>query len=328
MNKHETDAPVAVIMAAGKSTRMKSAVPKALHKICGKEVTRHVIDSCRKAGIERVIVIVGYESEQVKQGLGDDVSYVIQSPQLGTGHAMMQAAPLLTDASAPVVVLPGDAPLLTPQTLASLLTAHAESGAAATLLSARMDNPAAYGRVVRLPNGGVSKIVEAKDATPEQIEIDEINTSMYVFQAGLLVESLKSLKAENAQNEYYLTDVVEMLSYSGKPVDAMIVDDVAEAMGINTRVELAMAASAMRERINRDMMLSGVTIVDPNTTYIDVDVEIGQDTTIQPCTIIERGCRIGQGCCIGPFVRLSGAAIGDNVTVDLATMSQLGGIAV
>jgi len=316
-NNSNTSPPVAVIMAAGKSTRMKSALPKALHRICGKEVTRHVVDSCVEAGIARVIVIVGYEAEQVRQGLGGDIEYVTQEVQLGTGHAVMMAAPLLTDPDAAVVVLPGDAPLISRQTLEGLVERHRNSGAAATLLTACVDDPGSYGRIVRLPpDGRVGRIVETKDATPEQKAINEIASSMYVFQAGPLLECLKSLKSENAQNEYYLTDVVEMLSSSDRLVDAVIVDDSCEVMGINTRVELAAAASAMRTRINRELMLAGVTIVDPNTTYIDVDVKIGGDTIIHPCTIIERGSRIGSNCTVGPFVRLSGATVGDNATVD------------
>lgn len=316
---------IAVIMAAGKSTRMKSSTPKALHRICGKEITRHVIDACVQAEIHRVIVVVGYDAGRVMQGLGTDVEYVSQTEQLGTGHAVMQVAPLLTNPNAAVVVLPGDAPLIRPETLKLLIENHKSSGAAATLVTTEMDDPGSYGRIVRFGNGTVDRIVEARDAAPEQKAIKEVGTSMYAFRAGALVDSLKSLRTDNAQKEYYLTDVVGALSSSGNLVDAMVIEDSSEVMGINTRIELAEAAAAMRERILRELMLSGVTIVDPNTTYVEVDVFIGRDTVIHPCTIIERGSRIGEHCSIGPFVRLSKATVGNNSVVDLATYQEAGG---
>jgi bifunctional UDP-N-acetylglucosamine pyrophosphorylase/glucosamine-1-phosphate N-acetyltransferase len=320
-NNLNNSSPVAVIMAAGKSTRMKSALPKALHKICGKEVTRHAVDSCFEAGIGRVIVIVGHEAEMVRQGLGGDVEYVTQEVRNGTGGAMKAAAHLLTDPDAPVVVLPGDAPLISCKTLKSMIEQHRSSGASATVLTAIKDDTPPYGRIVRSENGRV-RIVEAKDATPEQLAIKEVCVSMYAYQAGPLVESLKQLNSNNAQNEFYLTDTIEILSSSGQLVNTVVVDDFYEVIGINTRVDLADAAKAMRARINREHMLAGVTIIDPNTTYIDVDVEIGSDTVIHPCTIIERGTRIGGNCVVGPFVRLSNVTVGDNATVDSSSEGE------
>lgn len=295
---------------------MKSATPKALHRICGKEVTRHAIDSCFEAGIGRVIVIVGYQAEMVRQGLGSDVEYVTQEVQNGTGGAMRAAEHLLTDTDAAVVVIPGDAPLISPGTLEKMVQQHRDSGAASTLLTAIPEVSPPYGRIVKSADGRVERIAEAKDATPEQLAIKEVAVSIYVFQAGPLVECLGKLQPNNKQNELYLTDVVEMLASSGRLVQSLPVSDFSEVLGINTRADLADAAATMRARINREHMLAGVTIVDPATTYIDVDVEIGQDTIIHPCTIIERGARIGSNCKIGPFYRVRDWIVRDGSTVD------------
>jgi bifunctional UDP-N-acetylglucosamine pyrophosphorylase / glucosamine-1-phosphate N-acetyltransferase len=301
----------AVIMAAGKSTRMKSAIPKAAHPICGKPVTRHIIDACREAGIEHVIVVVGYEAELVKAALGDDVSYALQEQQLGTGHACMQAMPLISPEVSRVLVLPGDCPLLTGSTVADLLRVHTEGGYSAALLTAILDDAGNYGRIVRDSRGNVCGIVEAKDATVEQLAICEMNPAVYCFARADLEENLGRISSNNAQGEYYLTDVIGLLVDSGRSVGALAVDDPLEALGINNRVELAEAASIMRSRILRDLMLSGVTIVDPATTHIDAGVRVGADTVIQPFTIIERGSVIGSGCEIGPFAHLRGVTVVD-----------------
>lgn len=301
----------AVIMAAGKSTRMKSAIPKAAHLICGKPVTRHVIDACIDAGIKDVVVVVGYEAERVISALGDDISYAYQTKQLGTGHACIQALPNIADDVTDIVVLPGDAPLITSEALKSLVFTHASEGNAATLLTAELDNPANYGRVIRNADGAVMKIREARDADEATLAIHEINTSIYCFNKRLLAENLSLLKTDNAQAEYYLTDVIELFNSAGKRVGAVVADNADDVLGINNRIELADVAAVMRRRILDIHMLSGVSIVDPATTYIDCGVEIGRDTIIQPCTIIERGSCIGANCEIGPFVRLCGVKIAD-----------------
>jgi bifunctional UDP-N-acetylglucosamine pyrophosphorylase/glucosamine-1-phosphate N-acetyltransferase len=301
----------AVVMAAGKSTRMKSALPKAAHPICGKPMTRCVVDACREAGVETVIIVVGHEAGKVKSALGDDLTYVLQSEQLGTGHACREAMPRVPDDVASVLVLPGDTPLITAKALRSLIDAHTQQRNAATLLTAVLEDASHYGRVVRDPSGAVLRVVEAKDADPGALAIREINTSIYCFARSELADGISRLSNDNAQGEYYLTDVVEMLASSGRRVGAVVAENPADTLGINNRIELAEAAAIMRKRILDRLMLSGVTIVDPATTYIDVGVEIGPDTVIHPCTVIERGSRIGTNCEVGPFARLSGVTIAD-----------------
>lgn len=296
----------AVIMAAGKSTRMKSALPKAAHLICGKPITRHVIDACLAAGIESIVVIVGHEAEKVRAALGEDVSYAYQTEQLGTGHACLQAIPHIPEDVATVVVLPGDAPLITSDALKGLIEAHASEGNAATLLTAELEDAAHYGRVVRDESGAVLRICEAKDADEATLAIREINTSIYCFDREMLAEKLALLKTDNAQGEYYLTDVIGLLNEAKNRVGAVVADNAADTLGINNRIELAEAAAIMRKRILDKLMLSGVTIVDPATTYIDCDVEIGRDSIIHPCTVIERGSRISENMEIGPFARVAG----------------------
>lgn len=295
----------AVIMAAGKSTRMKSALPKAAHLICGKPITRHVIDACREAGITDVVVVIGHEAEKVKAALGDDVIYAYQTEQLGTGHACQQAMPFIPKSVTDILVLPGDTPLITAESLARLAQAHESQKNAATLLTAILDDASHYGRVVRDANTGmVLRIVEAKDADQGTLAIREINTSIYCFDRLALEEKLLLVRADNAQREYYLTDAIELLNESGHRIGAIVADNAADTLGVNNRIELAQAAAIMRSRILNKLMLSGVTIVDPATTYIDCDVEIGPDTVIHPCTVIERGTKVDGGQSIGPFVKL------------------------
>jgi len=303
----------AVIMAAGKSTRMKSALPKAAHTVCGKPMTRWIVDACIEAGVRDVVVVVGYQAQKVKEVLGDDISYAEQTEQLGTGHACIQAMRHIPKEVDTVLVFPGDTPLISADALGSLIEAHTAQRNSATLLTAVLDDATHYGRVVRDSRGAVMKVVEAKDADAQTLAIREINTSIYCFDRAELADNLSRLSNDNAQGEYYLTDVVEVLAGSGKRVGAVIATDLADTLGINNRIELAQAASIMRNRILERLMLSGVTIVDPATTYIDADVEIGPDAVIHPCTVIERGSRIGAGCEVGPFVRLSGVTIADDV---------------
>jgi len=301
----------AVIMAAGKSTRMKSALPKAAHMIRGKAMTRHVVDACLAAGIDNIVVVVGHGADKVKAALGPDVSYAMQAEQLGTGHACQQAMPAISDDVTDVVVLPGDAPLITSQALAGLIETHAAKANAATLLTAILDDAGAYGRVVRDSSGAVIGITEAKDADQKILAIREINASIYCFDKADLIERLATLGTDNAQGEYYLTDVITMLADAGRPVGAVIAPDANDVVGINNRVELARAAAGMRGRILDELMLAGVTIVDPMTTYIDSGVIIGPDTIIHPCTVIESGSRIGANCEVGPFARLRGVTLAD-----------------
>lgn len=310
----------AVILAAGKSTRMKSAYPKAIHSICGKPMARHIIDACRASGANEVAVVVGHEADAVKTALGDDVTYALQSEQLGTGHAASVGLDVLSDTAKTVLVLAGDAPLITPDTLRSLVDTHNSENNVATLLAAILPDAANYGRIVRGADGSVKRIVEAKDASPEELAIREINPSLYVFNADALMAKLKLLKPDNAQGEYYLTDVIGLMVNEGSRVGAVAVQNPDEVIGINNRAELAVAMQLMRSRILNELMSSGVTIIDPANTYIDVDVEIGQDTTILPCTIIERGCKIGSDCRIGPFVWITNSRLGNEVSVQGAVI--------
>ncbi len=305
-----------LVLAAGKSTRMKSKVPKGLHPLLGKPLLRWAVDAALAAGATRTILVVGHQSEQVKEAMGADFEYVLQSEQKGTGHAVQMAQSLLQDWQGPLLVLPGDAPLLTSTLLESLLLAHAQSGAAATLLTANLDDPASYGRIVRDPDTNrVEGIVEARDATEAQLAVREISTSVYVFQPAKLFDALAQITPANAQGEYYLTDVVRLLAEQGDLVHALVSPDADVVRGVNTRPELVELTQMLQARLYRAHGLAGVTILDPLSTHIDADVKIGQDTTIHPFTIISGVTDIGEDCEIGPGARISDAKLGNNVSV-------------
>jgi bifunctional UDP-N-acetylglucosamine pyrophosphorylase/glucosamine-1-phosphate N-acetyltransferase len=306
----------ALILAAGRSTRMKSKLPKALHPLLGKPLLRHAAEAAREAGAARVVLVVGHQADRVREAMGADYEYVLQAEQHGTGHAVRMAESLLADWDGPVLVLPGDAPLIAPFLLQSLLDAHAKSQAAATLLTAVLDDPAAYGRVVRDPiTGRVQSIVEARDATPAQLGITEIATSIYAFQSGPLFRALRALTPQNAQGEYYLTDVIALLAAEGHTVDAVVSPDPDIVRGVNTRHELVELAQVLQRRIHQAHLLAGVTILDPLTTHIDATVRIGQDTVIHPFTVLSGVTDIGADGVIGPGARISDARLGDGVHV-------------
>jgi bifunctional UDP-N-acetylglucosamine pyrophosphorylase/glucosamine-1-phosphate N-acetyltransferase len=306
---------VAVVLAAGKGTRMKSALPKAAHRLCGKPLARFAVDLTRSAGAERVIMVVGHGADAVQSAIGEDVEYVLQEPQLGTGHAVQQAAPLLRDFGGTVLVINGDVPLVPQETLAALIARHRETGAAATLLSAVLEDPASYGRIVRRPDGAVERIVERKDAAPEIAALREVNAGVYCFAAPDLFRAVFALDRNNQQGELYLTDVIEQLTAEGQRVEACVTEDPLVMQGVNDRAELAQAAAILRQRINRRWMLEGVTIIDPAVTYIDADVEIGPDTVIYPMTFLEGRTRVGAGCGLGPGARIVASTLGNGVTV-------------
>jgi len=306
----------AVIMAAGKSTRMKSRLPKPLHLLCGKPLLSYLLDACRSAGVARTIVVVGHEAERVQEAFRGQCEFVLQEEQLGTGHAVMSARPLLNDYAGDLLVLPGDTPLIDGETLRKLAEHHHSSGAVATLLTAVLPHDAGmYGRVLRDPNGKVTGIVEAKDASHQQLAVREINTSIYCFNAPALFGALGEIRPDNAQGEYYLTDVIGLFTRKGDRVEAVIADDWQVTLGVNTRVELADVAARLRRRIMENLMLSGVTIVDPTNTYIDADVQIGQDTVVHPNTYILGNTVIGEECEIGPMARIENSQIGNRTTV-------------
>lgn len=307
---------IAVILAAGKGTRMKSNLPKVLHEVGGKPMLRHVTTAAQAAGAVRLVVVVGFGGEQVATIMGGDgLEYVTQAQQLGTGHAVMQTQTVLKEVRGTILLLCGDTPLLQTATLQSLWRAHQESGAAATVLTAKPADPQGYGRILRNAAGNVCGIVEQKDATPEQIRINEINTGIYCFEAEPLFAALDGLTCNNAQQEYYLTDVLAILAQSGQKVGAVTVDDFEETLGINSRGQLAEAEAILRRRKLSELMESGVTVMDPASTFVDSDVVIGRDTVIYPFTWIEGTTVIGEDCRIGPNTRIADSVIGNGVTL-------------
>ncbi|HEX2925284.1 MAG TPA: bifunctional UDP-N-acetylglucosamine diphosphorylase/glucosamine-1-phosphate N-acetyltransferase GlmU [Ruminiclostridium sp.] len=306
---------VAVILAAGKGTRMKSALPKVLHEVGGKPMVQHVLNSARAAGAEKNVVVIGFGAESVAQALHDQAEFVVQAEQLGTGHAVMQVRETLSGFSGTVMVLCGDTPLLTGETLKALFMAHKEAKAAATVLTAVMPDPSGYGRVIRDTKGNVLKIVEQKDANPDELTVKEINTGIYCFEKDLLFEALDHIGCENQQGEYYLTDVISILVNQGSKVWAVKTADSDETLGVNSRLQLAQAEKVLRLRKLEALMSDGVTIMDPDSTFIDADVSIASDTVIYPFTWLEGETQIGHGCKIGPNTRIQHTKIGDNVTL-------------
>lgn len=302
---------VAVILAAGKGTRMKSKLPKVLHKVGGKPMLQHVLDAADAAGAARKVVIVGHEAELVEAMVGEQAQMALQAEQLGTGHAVMQTEAVLKDFCGTVMIICGDTPLLEAAELKKFYEGHVASQAAATVLTAFMDDPAGYGRIIRDADGNVLGIVEEKDAVLEQKAIKEINTGIYCVEAPLLFGVLATLTCDNAQGEYYLTDVLAKLNVMGKKVGGVATADSDMIMGINSRRQLAEAEKIMRQRILNKLMDDGVTIMDPASTFIEKGVEIGQDTVIYPYTWLEGTTKIGEDCQIGPNVRLTNVRIGN-----------------
>ncbi|WP_371376353.1 bifunctional UDP-N-acetylglucosamine diphosphorylase/glucosamine-1-phosphate N-acetyltransferase GlmU [Sporomusa aerivorans] len=306
---------MAVILAAGKGTRMKSTLPKVLHRVGGKPMVQHVLGAANFAGAAKSVVIVGFGAESVTEALTGQAEFAVQAEQLGTGHAVMQAKPQLANFNGTVMVLCGDTPLLTGELLQKLYREHTKAQAAATVLTAVMPDPAGYGRVIRNTDGQVVKIVEHKDASPAELAVREINTGIYCFAAGLLLKALDSLTCNNSQGEYYLTDVIAILNNQGEKVWAVNADDYRETLGINSRVQLAEAEGIIRRRKLEILMENGVTIMDPNSTFIDAQVEIGPDTVIYPFTWIQGQSKIGANSVIGPSSRLSDTVVGAQATI-------------
>ncbi len=294
------DNTIAIVMAAGKGTRMKSKKSKLVHQIYGKELVKRAVENAKKAGIDEVIAVVGYQKEQVQAVLGDTVKYAYQEEMLGTGHAVMQAKEYLKGKQGKVVILNGDVPILRPTTIKSLIEKSIERKEYATLLTAIYDNPYGYGRIIRDEGGNVKAIVEEKDATEIQREIKEINSGIYCFDIVELLKALDEITPNNSQGEYYLTDVIKIMNDKGLKTGAVIVEDNTEILGVNDKVQLELLTRVLRLRINTEHMRNGVTIEDINTAYIYDDVEIGPDTVIHPNTTIKSGVKIGEDCEIGP----------------------------
>jgi len=312
----------AVILAAGKGTRMKSKLPKVLHNICGRSMISYVMDAVVSAGVKRTVVVVGYGAETVAHEVGEATEIACQAEQLGTAHALMQAGPLLKGFDGHLLVLCGDTPLIEVVTLSGLIQRHIEAGLSATVLTAVMEDPTGYGRVIRERQGKVLKIVEEKDASLKEKQVREINTGIYCFKADGLFETLEQVGPANAQGEYYLTDVIERYVCEGREVGAVVLENPAEVTGINDRVQLAVAERYMRGRIVEDLMKAGVTVVDPPSTFIDRQVRIGRDTTIYPFTFIEGDTVIGEDCIIGPGSRIADATVGNGVRVQNAVVTE------
>lgn len=310
----------AVVLAAGKGTRMKSEKPKVVHEVLYKPMINHVVDELKALGVDETFVVVGHEAQQVEE-IVDDVTFVYQNEQLGTGHAVLQAKEALENQDGMTLVLCGDAPLIRKDTLQGFIEYHQKHQNKATVMSADCDTSTHYGRIVKV-DGQVKGIVEFKDLLDSQKDITEMNTGEYCFDNKALFDALSQITNENAQNEYYLTDVIGIMNDQGLKVDAYKIDDFNEVGGINDRVALAEATQILRDRINKEHLLNGVNIVDPSHTYIGRDVVIGTDTTIEPGCIIKGKTVIGNHCHIGPYCEFTNMIIKDNVEIKFSVLSD------
>lgn len=305
---------------------MRSNRPKPLHLICGRPMVMHVIHAVAPLGPLRTVVVVGHGAEQVTKKVQEqapvdaNVTFVEQRTQRGTGDAVIVGLTAFDDDdlddTSTIVVVPGDAPLLRAETLADLVALHESNGFAATVLSAVMDDPTGYGRVVRAKDGRVLRIVEQRDASAEERAITEVNTSIYCFRRDLLGPALRHIRADNSQSEYYLTDVVEVLAGMGHRVGSLLVDDAAETAGVNDRWQLALAERELRARTNKHWLLNGVTMLDPRQTFIDVTVQLGRDVTLFPGTLLQGRTIVGDGAELGPDARIVDSSIGANAHVE------------
>ena len=304
-----------VILAAGMGTRMKSKMPKVLHTVCGKPLSKWVIDASKAAGADKVCAVVGHKAETVKEVLGDVCEFALQAEQKGTGHAVMQAIDVIKNSKGEVVILNGDTPLITAETINKAIEYHKNNDNQATVITAILDDATGYGRIVRDNDGSVLKIVEQKDASEEEKKINEVNSGMNVFDAQSLVYALDKITPNNAQGEYYLTDTLEILLSAGKKIGGYAISDNDEIRGINDRVQLNEAEKIMQKRINEYHMRNGVTMRNPESVYIEDGVEIGNDTEICQNVTIKSGTKIGSDCVIGSGSMLDRAVIHDGVDV-------------
>jgi bifunctional UDP-N-acetylglucosamine pyrophosphorylase/glucosamine-1-phosphate N-acetyltransferase len=305
-----------VILAAGQGTRMKSGLPKVLHRVSGRTMVGHVLRTAAAVSPATTTLVVGHKADVLRERLKDvpGLQFALQEPQRGTAHALQQAEPLLAGRIGTLVLLSGDVPLLTSSTLERLLEAHRTAGAAATVVTALVERPYGYGRVVRT-DGRIARIVEERDASPAERQIHEINSGIYAFDLAPLFEALRTIAAKNAQGEYYLTDLIAIYRRRKLTVETFTVDNPAEIRGVNSRSELAEVSAIVRQTKNEELMAAGVTIVDPATTYIDPDVQVGSDTVIHPGVVLEGQTRIGAACEIHAYVRISDSELGDRVTI-------------
>ncbi len=317
-----TRSVAAIILAAGKSTRMVTDLPKVLHEVCGRPMLAYVVDACRAAGIERIVCVVGYQRDAVISSFADDagITWVDQTGQKGTGHAAMICREALSDFDGDLLVIAGDMPLLRSETLELLVQRHEKEHSAVTLATAVLDDPTGYGRIIRDEYGNLEGIVEQGDCTDEQRRIKEINPSYYCFDKELLFKALAEVRPDNVKGEYYITDALHILIQGGHRAVAVTAVAPEDAMGINSRRELAEVGRIMQNRIQRNLMSQGVTIVDPPNTWVDIRARIGQDTVIHPFSYIHGRVRIGRRCSIGPFAYLrDGTVLGNDVVVGVFT---------
>ena len=312
----------AVILAAGEGTRMKSSLPKVLHRVGGLAMVLWTVRSARELGLDPIVLVVGNAAESVKEIVGEEVSYAFQVERLGTAHATLQARELLQGKSDAVLVLYADMPTLRLQTLQRLISLHAERRPAVTILTVESEDSMGFGRVVRDEAGHVVAIVEEAAATSEVLAIKELNCGIYCFDGDWLWERLPDVAATPPKREYYLPDMIGFAVAEERPVEVVTIKDVAEVQGINTRVHLALSERIIRERINEGLMLGGVTLVDPATTYVEATVEVGRDTVIYPNTVLQGGTVVGERCALGPNTLVRDTRIGDDCRVVASVLEE------
>lgn len=305
----------AVVLAAGQGTRMKSSLYKVLHPVCGKPMVQHVVDQISQLEMKKIVTVVGHGAEKVKDQLGDSAEYVLQAEQLGTAHAVMQAEEALAKQEGITLVVCGDTPLITAETMQKLIDEHQAANAKVTILTAKAEDPTGYGRVLRNAGDTVERIVEHKDASDEEKKVQEINTGTYCFDNKSLFEALSSVNNDNSQGEYYLPDVIEILQKKGDIVAAYQTPSFDETLGVNDRVALSQAERTMKRRINEGHMRNGVTLIDPEQTYISADAVIGRDTVLYPGTIISGATVIGENNIIGPNSEIKDSKIENGNTI-------------
>jgi bifunctional UDP-N-acetylglucosamine pyrophosphorylase/glucosamine-1-phosphate N-acetyltransferase len=309
-----------IILAAGMGTRMKSATVKVLHRAAGRPIIEYVLELAAGVCDRAPVVIVGHQRDAVQSAVGERARFAVQEPQLGTGHAVLMAAEQV--GARRVLILSGDVPLTRPETLQQLIAQHEAEKNALTLLTMKLDDPAMYGRIVRDDRGAVARIVEAKDASDDEKRIDEVNAGIYVFNTEHLFDNLRGLSTKNAQAEYYLTDLIAILRGTGHRVGAVITSDPVEALGVNSRADLAAVEGEIQRRVVANLMAAGVTFRNPNTVVIDSTVTIGNDSVVYPFVTIEGTTRIGSGCVIEPGVHLINVTAGDNVHFKSGTVAE------
>jgi bifunctional UDP-N-acetylglucosamine pyrophosphorylase / glucosamine-1-phosphate N-acetyltransferase len=317
----------AIVLAAGKSTRMRSELPKVLHEICGRPMLSYVLSACRLSGVDRIFVVVGHEKEKVVERFSADrdLVFIEQNEQRGTGHAVMCCREALAGFDGSVLVVAGDMPLVRRETLADLVDVRVERGDALTIATTELDDPTGYGRIVRDANGDLVSIVEHRDCTDAQLAINEVNVSYYCFDSGKLMDGLARVTPNASKGEYYLTDLVGIFRDAGDKVSAVVKVQPGDSLGINSRLDLAMVSRAMQDRFQRALLNDGVSIVDPDTTWVEADVSVGTDTVIYPFSFIGQGATIGEGCRVGPFAHVKpgencedGAVVGPSMRMEVA----------